>query len=432
MQNSLTKKIMLYSLGILLPLQAGLYWPEVVEHYIKLSYLPIFGLWLLGTRKTKFQLNTIGVLALALILWSLLSAVMARDLNRSLFEISRYVVVFLLYLYIANYCDDEKSIITLLYGLFIGLAFEDLVGLYQNHYGRSIGWDFLGEGSGKLWSWRAIGTLRFPNSFATYLVFFLPVNISLLFVPLKRRFKIILGVLLGATLAVLIFSYSRSAWLGFALSMTIFLLLFFKRGLITPKFMKSLFPVAIILTLLIFDYGGKMMDRWDYRDRNETGMQHRYDTATLATELIKKDPFFGIGLRNFFLYANYSTVHSTYLRLGAESGIPSLLLFLLIIFYVFREGLRVMKSRNPLLSRLSIGILCGFSAFLVVCFVGIQYRWFPILGIFWIYAGLIAAMSKMEKRRLRHKRQEKRKQIVMRQSGVNNLDEMPVVSKRLV
>ena len=167
MQNSLTKKIMLYSLGILLPLQAGLYWPEVVEHYIKLSYLPIFGLWLFGTRKTKFQLNTIGVLALALILWSLLSAVMARDLNRSLFEISRYVVVFLLYLYIANYCDDEKSIITLLYGLFIGLAFEDLVGLYQNHYGRSIGWDFLGEGSGKLWSWRAIGTLRFPNSFAT-------------------------------------------------------------------------------------------------------------------------------------------------------------------------------------------------------------------------------------------------------------------------
>ena len=405
------KNSLLFLLGLLLPLQAGLYWEAVEEHYLKLCYLPILGLWLFCTKKTRTKLNSIGLVAVVLIVWSTFSALFARDTNRSLFEISRYVVVFLLYLYIANHCDDEKSIMSIFMGLFVSLLFEDFIGLYQNRMGQSIGWDFLGEGTGKLWFWRAIGTFRFPNTFGTYLIFLLPVMISLLFSPLRKKIKYSLGFLVALSTAVLIYTYSRSSWVAFAFSMMVFLALLFKRGFITLKLVKRLAPVAIIALIFVFYYSGKILDRWEYRDRNESGIKHRYVTAEKAKNLMKEKPLFGVGLRNFYLHANHATVHSTYLRLGAESGVPSLILFAMIFFFIYKEGLKVMKSKHPLISRLTIGILCAYSAFIVVSFVGIQYRWFPILAIFWLYAGLISAMSKFEKKKAFMLRKQRMQQI---------------------
>ncbi len=365
------RQILLILLGVLLPLQAGLYWDAVAEHVVKLSYIPILGLWFFGRKKNKIKQTQISKVAIALILWSTISSILAIDINRSLFEVSRYIIVLLMYLYMANYCDDQKLIIMLLVGLGIGLVFEDLIALYQNHYGQSIGWDFLGEGSGKLWSWRAIGTLRFPNPFGTYLLFLLPVNLSLLFVPFKKNIKILLGLLMALTSIVLIFTYSRSAWIGFAFSTVIFLLLFFKRGLINPKFMRILFPVTIVLMLFFMKYSDKMVTRWNFRGSGGKGIEHRYITARVANKLMKEKFLFGVGLRNFFLHAAGGTVHTTYLRIGAETGVPSLIMFLLIVFFIYKEGFKVMKSRNILLSRLAIGIMCSYSGFLITLISGV-------------------------------------------------------------
>ncbi|MCZ6594627.1 MAG: O-antigen ligase family protein [Bacteroidetes bacterium] len=213
---------------------------------------------------------------------------------------------------------------------------------------------------------------------------------------MRRKYLISLGGLLGFTILILIFTYSRSSWVAFAFSMIVFLLLYFWRGLITPKFMKRVLPFALATTAFIVYYSGPIIERWEYRGRNNAGIEHRYKTADIAIDLISDNPILGVGLRNFSLNANNSIVHNSYLRLGAETGIPGLVLYFLLLAMIFKEGLKVVKSKDLLLSRIAIAILCGYLSFFIVNLTGPELRWFPILAQVWLFAGLLSAMKRID------------------------------------
>ena len=56
--------------------------------------------------------------------------------------------------------------------------------------------------------------------------------------------------------------------------------------------------------------------------------------------------------------------HNYYLQLGADLGIPALLLFLGIIFYAYRAGLEILRQKDES-GYVIKGLIFGLSAYLI-------------------------------------------------------------------
>ena len=65
------------------------------------------------------------------------------------------------------------------------------------------------------------GSFNFPNEFGVYLVLFLLIAIVALFELRSRWLKAATAVLAGAALLMLLHSYTRSAWIGFAVALVV-------------------------------------------------------------------------------------------------------------------------------------------------------------------------------------------------------------------
>jgi O-antigen ligase len=65
------------------------------------------------------------------------------------------------------------------------------------------------------------GSFNFPNEFGVYLVLFLLLGIVALFELRTRWLKVLTGVLVAAALLMLLHSYTRSAWIGFAVALVV-------------------------------------------------------------------------------------------------------------------------------------------------------------------------------------------------------------------
>ena len=86
--------------------------------------------------------------------------------------------------------------------------------------------------------------------------------------------------------------------------------------------------------------------------------------------------------------ANYA--HNCYLQIWAESGIFSLLAFLLFLGTIFWKGIRsFLKTHNPL----TLGLLCGLFAFLIHSFFDTQFYSVAQSFLLWSMLGLLAAAS---------------------------------------
>ncbi|KKL16197.1 hypothetical protein LCGC14_2498030, partial [marine sediment metagenome] len=96
----------------------------------------------------------------------------------------------------------------------------------------------------------------------------------------------------------------------------------------------------------------------------------RESLKNVSINMIKKHPYFGVGFRNFLIKRNeYSKipvqrayVHNIYLLIAAETGLISLLIFLMLIFFTIYETFRY--SLNPI----SITSICIILSFMLIGF----------------------------------------------------------------
>jgi O-antigen ligase len=117
--------------------------------------------------------------------------------------------------------------------------------------------------------------------------------------------------------------------------------------------------------------------------------------------MIKDHPLFGVGLGTFMDYcAAYTNnpgvfyAHNCYLQIWAESGIFSLLFFLLFIGYVFYKNINLCLARPGSLSLYAlIGLSAGLTGFLVHSFLEVHLYSFQLSFLFWTVLGLTAALS---------------------------------------
>ena len=58
---------------------------------------------------------------------------------------------------------------------------------------------------------------------------------------------------------------------------------------------------------------------------------------------------------------------------------------------------------------MAIAILCGYLSFGIVSITGPELRWFPILAQVWLFAGLLSAMRRIDKKIRYQERLNKKK-----------------------
>lgn len=232
-------------------------------------------------------------------------------------------------------------------------------------------------------------SFRNRNDFGAYLVPIMLMVITLLFFArLKKQYlyKSILS-LLGILLSIcLILTFSRGAWLGFFTGL--FLLTVFS------KKKKKIFYMLICMIMVFISIPILRLRVID--SFQPGGDAFRFSTLwPVAISMIKENPFLGKGVGTFMAhFSKYPTnlnpqyAHNCFLQIWAETGIFSLLSFLLFAGLLLYQGIKKVRRDSD---TVLLGLVSGVSGFLAHSFFDTNLYSLQLATLFWILMGMISA-----------------------------------------
>lgn len=263
------------------------------------------------------------ILLLAFWLWLTAATVLAYDTPTAFAMLTRFSKMFVVSFIIAALANTEARIGTMLRVIAISLGLLGLKGLLDIIL---TGGRYRMQGPG--------GMLSEENEYSLGMNMAIPMLYWLATVEERRWLRRLYQLAALGCAATVVFTYSRSGFLG--LILVCFLIAVHSRR----KWLAPAGLAAFALLFILFAPQGAI-DRYktiptaSQTDPSAIGRLQAWETAV---QMAKAHPFFGVGLRNFELtFSNYTAYeprapHNAFVALTAESGIPSCLLFIAVIF----------------------------------------------------------------------------------------------------
>ncbi|MDD5194061.1 MAG: O-antigen ligase family protein [Candidatus Omnitrophica bacterium] len=233
------------------------------------------------------------------------------------------------------------------------------------------------------------GPFNHYNAFGTYLMV-----TSLIFTALllersfAKKIKFFLALFSMLLVACLLLTSSRGAWIAYLSALGLMFV-------ISKRFKAASVILGLFLIVLLFVPGIK--ERFNFT-LSAQGDARRFAIWRSALLMIKENPYLGKGLGTFMDYfphyykhtrrffAQYA--HNCFLQIWAETGIFSLISFLLTVSVIFKKSLKkIFKAPDCLL----IAFTCAIFGFLVNSFFDTQLYSLQLAVLFWILLGLAAA-----------------------------------------
>jgi O-antigen ligase len=332
------------------------------------------------------------------LLFSGLSLLVARDAVLGSFELILLVQTFLLFLYISSTVRTAKDVKLIVAMLLLGLALESLVILAVAATGKNF--DLLGistqTGSATGVS-RATGTVGSPNMAGGLLALVLGPAAGVLLSSFGRTLRLLAGGAFVAGVLALALTESRGAWVSFAVSMSIVLLVSWRKRWLSPGAVLAVIAGTGIVVVLM---GTLVASRLSTND--DGAARSRIPLMQLTETVIEDHPWLGVGENNFPLvipdYAGpeytgdflYST-HNKYLLVWAEGGIGALVGLVWFLVATVRRGWQVVLGDDPLLAPLALGFAAAVTGHLVHMGVDV-FRDRPAVQLLWVSGGLLVAI----------------------------------------
>jgi O-antigen ligase len=316
-----------------------------------------------------------------------------------------------IFLYFANQLLNPRLLWGVVAALLAAGAFQALLGLLQYFSGGTLGLEFFGEAkthmmmrAGDVLVSRVSGTFGHPNNLAGYLAMVLQLNLALLFAPLKRGLRVLLGACLGLLGVALLLTLSRGGWLAGTLGVMITAFLCLRRRTRRPAlawFVTLLVSgVIIISTIVLVEPLKRRLFEEDYG-----AAQVRIPLAQVALNIIRHHPLLGVGLTNYVAAAPAydqtkeavsftfpRPVHNEFLLIAAETGLPALGLFGFIFLSLAWGLIRTGKAPEETpLTYLALGLVAALGAW--GAFRLTDYHYVLLADPFWVLAGLAQAVS---------------------------------------
>jgi len=245
---------------------------------------------------------------------------------------------------------------------------------------------------------RAQSTLRGPNPLGAYLVVVITFLTGLGYKFKSYRFSY--GFLIVAASVLLFFSYSRSAWIGLAISLATWILLASKsKKVLNYMAIMSLTSVVIIgSSIFIFRNNNYVQNTIFHTDETSASSTStntvRIQAITDGLQDVMKHPL-GQGLGSAGPASARGPApkiaENYYIQVAQEVGIVGLLLYLAITFSV---GYRLFQKRTDLLSQVLFASLIGISVINLV-----SHAWMDdtLSLLWWGLAGIAVASSMKHK-----------------------------------
>ncbi|MDD3375257.1 MAG: O-antigen ligase family protein [Candidatus Omnitrophica bacterium] len=304
---------------------------------------------------------------------------------------------------------DVRHIQKIVLAAISGLLLVSLDGIYQLVFGV----DLLRQHHYDV----AIGVIRlnatFPhtNIFAGYLALFIPALIPVVLYYAKKKQKVAGIIVVILALFCLAFTFCRSALLGVFLVLLLMSVVR-KDKVIFVLLLASILVVPFVIPRNVKDWS-KTTNSWVEiflgKDRPII-----YETAF---NMINHHPFLGVGVntfsRNYQKYKLHNAIldpgnennvngswyaHNSYLQMAGETGIVYFLVFVVLMFAVFREAIFFYRCmNNDFLKFCSLGIMMGLVSFMVHGFTETNLYNPKIAVLFWFQVAFLMAVVRIGK-----------------------------------
>lgn len=342
----------------------------------------------LGVRKISVTLFAFMV---AILVSTVTSLVVSDAIRFALFLIGSLVFAYSIYLVL----DSKEKLIRFINVLLLFVAITGIYGIVQRIRGVEINLEFVDIYTNNGMPGRVFSTFSNPNNFAQLLVLFMPFFVPAIVYSKRKTEKLLALAGFCVTFAALLMTYSRSCWVGFALSAILFVFIYDKRFVI---------PMAILVIAAIPFLPETIMNRiFTIGSMQDTSNSYRIYIWKSCWEMIKDFGTTGLGLgpASFsVMYPGYSSPvavtaphsHMLYMQIILEMGILGAIAFFGFIFALTKKAagsMRKMDSEIRCYTAAAISALFGIA---FVCCA--EYIWFypRIMFAFWIVPGLMLAL----------------------------------------
>ncbi len=272
-----------------------------------------------------------------------------------------------------SYQDTIFDKCALIYSFLASIFFQATLGVYQFLTQRTFACKYLGlalhnpavlgtsvvETASGRWL-RAYGGMDHPNILGGVLALSLILAAYLLakkkmMVTSKQVWSsVFLFIFYFIAIYALFFTFSRGAWLALAAGFLIILIVFIinKDKWVLSRFVALIFFSAVLIGIAAAPFQELLMVRLDAQTRLEQkSIAERESYLIQAQRLLENNFLSGVGIGNYSVAIgradgntkpawDYQPVHNTFLLLWAESGIFSLISFLIFVFFLIKDGRR--------------------------------------------------------------------------------------------
>ena len=281
-----------------------------------------------------------------------------------------------------------------------GLLLASLYGCYQGVVGVAVVASQQDMTVNKGMPGRIYSFFDNPNNFAEILVMLLPLLLALFLNSKTWRGRVGSVLCLGVGLIAIGYTYSRSGWLGLALSVFVFLAL--QNWRIVP------FAIAAVIVALPF-LPETIYNRFlTIGNMQDSSTRYRFAIYEATGNLMKDHWLKGVGLGSDVMtrtFATYPTMfdgnhpihtHNNYLQMFGELGVFGGVAYVAVVLHQLKQGVKTFyacenkRLRNLLAA--AVGSFCG------ILLIGIaEYTWFypRNMFFFWFLFGIIAACVKL-------------------------------------
>jgi putative inorganic carbon (HCO3(-)) transporter len=366
---------------------------------------PLFALIGLGFLDIVFQrkpihFSIIDVVALFYIFWAIVSFFNTQHLMLSLFEVIRMIKLYLLFRVVASVTNTPREMGYVIGAILLGLLLQSAVGV-----GQYFGVDLLGLGEGTVVGdiRRISGTFNWPNTLGAYLGTIIVLGLSIWICKGAGKLGNLVFLISMVGVLPLMMTFSRGSWISTAGGLMVVLFLGLIRGWIDSSIIPKLALLLIPAALLSIIFADSIMAR-----SQEETLDVRFLLNEVAFNMMYAHPALGVGINTFtevmrayddngIWFGFFEPVHNSFLLIGAEMGLIGLSIFLALILITLWEGFQAIQIENRFLSACSIGFVGGITALAVSNLADVHLRSIDgIYALFWTFAGLIAAVRRMQ------------------------------------
>ncbi len=338
-----------------------------------------------------FRLQLVDFAAIAFMLFVFFGGIFS--VSGSSFKKMLVFICFMFgYFVVKNTLRSPALVRRCIFALIASSVFVSLIGLYQNFFAEAITtWQDTGVFTDI--RGRVVSTFQNPNVLGEYLILVFPMILAMMGTVKHGNERFSLLVAATVNCACLVFTWSRGAWLGFIIALVLFFA-FSGRHFMTI----AILGIPAAATAVYFSMDTAILNR--FTNLSDSSASYRFNIWRGVIRMLEDIGLWGIGIgEEAFraIYPGYSLTgieaaphsHNLFLQITVETGIFSLIAFLVFLFFYTQCSLGFCKNAYaPANRKICLGIYTGVIAFLVQGLTDYVWYNYRIFLLFWLILGL--------------------------------------------